>query len=954
MSLVGCGQPESAPPAGLRALALAGPNEIDLVPTTLGPAARSQGATLLAPTGAGYVIAWPDGREGFGTAAAPARPWFTRVAADGTVRDPIGVPLLGAPGAFGANNIAAACDDAEHCLFLGRGDDAGQALVAIRTSGADVLDATPRLVASSTVTIFVQSVAWDGARFRLMWTDVDQNLTTATMALDGTIDAPVAVAPASFAALACQRPQCVVTYRVQSGSTPPSLRSRPIDAAGALGPEAMVAADITGVLTGRLTWDGARYWLPTARADGNDVLRIATDGSPLDAAPIVLAVGPGQGVPTLAHDGSQTIALWDRRVTQADFEIRAARIAGSGAVLDPDGVVFRSAQLLRHLAFATCRADGCLAVVSVELQSGGRPFSLQFAGTTPQGDERLIATARPAATDATATYAHGEYVAIWSDSRDSSSKAGVTTLRGAKFGTDMVPSQTIEVPRGTVGDCPVRRQPSLAASATSYLLAWNEQCSSVDGVFAQMLDASGQPIGEPFTVRQKAQRPAQHPAAASDGNAFLLLWEDRNDAIEIRAQRYDAAGARIGLPFTFTSGFLPAVAFDGTSYVSVWRRTVGGQRDLFSERVSPAGDLLGEVAITTATGSDEGHSLACGVGMCGVAWRNGVSEARFTRLGPDGSVLDPGGIVLATHLPVVPSAQFATSTTWDGEAFVVMWNAGNELGMARVSPTGVPSALPTIAPATPPQETALVSSGAGHVVALYDRFDPSPAFQIRRVRAVVIGDSGPPPVDAGVPDAVTLPDAAVDAAPDASPDAAVDAPPDAAVDAPPDAAVDVPPDAAVDAPPDAAVDAPPDAAVDAPPDAAVDAPPDGAAMLDAAAPTPDAAAPPPPPPPTGCQVAGDPSLLGWLAGVGLAFTARRRRTVSGAAASDRPRRSGRSVRRPRLDLGVTRAQGGHVRTEVVAVQVEVQPARQRGGRRERERARGSDLTRREVERGQLW
>ena len=891
VSVAGCGQPESAPPAELRGLALVGPNEVDLAPTTLGPAARSQGATLLAPTGAGYVIAWRDGREGFGTATTPARPWFTRVAADGTVRDPIGVPLLGAPAAFGAHDFATACDDAEHCLFVGQGDDPGHTLVALRTSGADVLDATPRLVASSSAAIAAQAVAWDGARFRLLWAD-GQSLTTATLALDGTLAAPVAVGSAFFGALACQRPQCLVTYTVETGAQR-SLRSRPIDAAGVLGPETIVAGDFAGFLNGRLTWDGTRYWLAATRTEGIAVLRIATDGSPLDAAPIGVASGPGQSVPALAHDGTQTIALWDRPVTQVDNEIRAARIDGSGTVLDPDGVVFRPAQLFLHLALAACRADGCLAVVSAGLESGGRPFSMQFAGTTPVGGERLVATARPATADAAATYAHGRYVAIWSDSRDSSSIAGVATLRGAMFGTDLVPSQTIEVPLNGAGRCNAQRQASLAASATSYLVAWNESCSSIDGVFAQILDVSGHPIGVPFTVRQKSQRPAQHPAVASDGNTFLVLWDDRNDAIAIRAQRYDATGALIGPPFTVASGFMPAVAFDGTNYLSVWRRTVGGQRDIFSQRVSPAGALFGEVVITNATGSEEGQSVACGVGMCGVAWRNGASEARFTRIGPDGSVLDPGGIVLATHLPVVPSAQFATSTTWDGEAFAVVWNAGNELGMARVPPTGPPSPLPTIAPATPPQETALISNGAGHVVALYDRFDASPAFQIRRVRAVAIGDTVPPPIDAGVPDAPAPPDASVDAPPDAMvdvpPDAMVDVPPDAAIDAPPDAAV-APPDAAVDAPPDAApdaaVDAPLDAAVDASPDAAVDVPadasidglPDATVMLDAAAPTTDADVPVPPPPSTGCRVAGDPSLLGWLAFASLTLTARRRRT----------------------------------------------------------------------------
>lgn len=54
------------------------------------------------------------------------------------------------------------------------------------------------------------------------------------------------------------------------------------------------------------------------------------------------------------------------------------------------------------------------------------------------------------------------------------------------------------------------------------------------------------------------------------------------------------------------------------------------------------------------------------------------------------------------------------------------------------------------------------------------------------------------------------------------------------------------------------------AAVDAPPATATPMLDASASMLDASASTPDAGVLSPPP--TGCRVAGDPSLLGWLAG----------------------------------------------------------------------------------------
>jgi hypothetical protein len=104
---------------------------------------------------------------------------------------------------------------------------------------------------------------------------------------------------------------------------------------------------------------------------------------------------------------------------------------------------------------------------------------------------------------------------------------------------------------------------------------------------------------------------------------------------------------------------------------------------------------------------------------------------------------------------------------WDGAAFVVAWRSGNQLRSQRVATTGalLTTTNATSTPATIPDRPVFASNGAGHLVLLYDRLDPTPAFRVRRVRALSMIDDDPSPIDAGV-------------------DAAIDAPPDAASDTP--------------------------------------------------------------------------------------------------------------------------------------------------------------------------
>jgi hypothetical protein len=102
----------------------------------------------------------------------------------------------------------------------------------------------------------------------------------------------------------------------------------------------------------------------------------------------------------------------------------------------------------------------------------------------------------------------------------------------------------------------------------------------------------------------------------------------------------------------------PAIAFDGTNYLVVWRdsRTIGYTGyDIYGARVAPDGRVLDPVGIpiATAAGHETSPRVAFGGGTFLVVWSTaGAPEIENdvvgTRVTPSGSVLDPSGISIAS------------------------------------------------------------------------------------------------------------------------------------------------------------------------------------------------------------------------------------------------------------------------------------------------------------------
>jgi hypothetical protein len=256
------------------------------------------------------------------------------------------------------------------------------------------------------------------------------------------------------------------------------------------------------------------------------------------------------------------------------------------------------------------------------------------------------------------------------------------------------------------------------------------------------------------------------PAIAFDGTHYLVVWEDyrRHADGSQHGGLYGALVTRTGQPVE-PEGFLisdahsrqgmPSVAFNGANFLVVWEDMRGGQgHDVYAARVSPDGTVLDPdgIPVATATSSQREPSVVSDGDGFLVAWhheRNSSDDAvppehdiHAARVDSNGVVLDP----LALMVSSAPGAQTRPSVAFDGTNYLVAWEdkrAGNfDVYASRVSRFGLVLDANGIPVSTGPEREGAptVAYGDGHyLVAWHDSREASYTSSIFGSRLSTLG-----------------------------------------------------------------------------------------------------------------------------------------------------------------------------------------------------------------------
>ncbi|MEO0107555.1 MAG: hypothetical protein ABIK62_00030 [candidate division WOR-3 bacterium] len=428
--------------------------------------------------------------------------------------------------------------------------------------------------------------------------------------------------------------------------------------------------------------------------------RVTPQGVVLDPDGIRISAGPErEEAPHVTRQGTGFLVVWlDKR--NGDDDIYAARVSGDGVVLDPNGIAI--AAQAGNQDEPSAAWDGTNSLV-VWKDNRAESLDIYGARVTPQGavldPNGIRISAGPGwQYEPHAAFDGTNYLVVWSHWTGQSQDhfdiyAGRITPQGS-----VLDSGGFRV-SGAPGE---QWYEKVAYGNGSFLVVWQDERREQEDVFGARVTAQGAVLDTPGLVVAAVANEQWGPKAAFDGANYLVAWEDyrSGEYADVYVTRLSPLGRVLDpapVPLVTLEGDQDKVAacFDGTNYLVVWEDgRSSGDDDIFACRVTTAGSVLDTGGIAVSDwGDDQGQpAVARGSAGCLVVWedrRNGQMDIYGARLAPDGTVLDPDGILIsgATGL------QWRSDVAFDGTNWLVVWQdsrsgQGYDIYASRVSQDG--------------------------------------------------------------------------------------------------------------------------------------------------------------------------------------------------------------------------------------------------------------------------
>ncbi|MBM3321862.1 hypothetical protein FJY69_00035 [candidate division WOR-3 bacterium] len=334
--------------------------------------------------------------------------------------------------------------------------------------------------------------------------------------------------------------------------------------------------------------------------------RVSTAGVVLDpdGIPVCSATG-GQKFPAVAANGSDFMVVWqDTRNDTSDEDIYAARVSSAGSVLDPAGIPVSTVMMAQEYPVVAFNGSSYLVTWKDRRNDSLSSDDIYAARVTPAGtvlDPAGVAVSRAAESqDQPAVGTHGaQWLVAWEDYR-----SGNCEVMAARMSADGV----VLDPDGlnVSADSYWQGEPAVTSDGINYIVAWEDdrltggsQCD----IFAARVSTAGVVLDTGIVVCA-ADEDQYYPCIAPGATRMLVAWQDwRNDPEDpdIYCNRLSPAGVVLDTVDALLPGRLyayqqkePAVAFDGTNYLAVWKdgRVQEGVDNVYGARVSPAGAIL--------------------------------------------------------------------------------------------------------------------------------------------------------------------------------------------------------------------------------------------------------------------------------------------------------------------------------------------------------------------------
>jgi hypothetical protein len=446
-------------------------------------------------------------------------------------------------------------------------------------------------------------------------------------------------------------------------------------------------------------------------------------GTSLDFAGIAMSTATGnQKFPAVAFDGTNFLVVWEDYRNGSYSDIYGARVTPTGTVLDSSGISISTAAQSQESPVVTF--DGTSFLVAWHDYRNGDTSDIYGARVTPDGAVLdpvgiAISTAVHFQWDPAIASDGVNSLVVWKDWRGNSPNL---------YGARVTPDGTVLDPAGIAISTADGQQsmPAITFGSTCFLVVWADGRYSAE-TYGARVTPQGVVLDPDGIAISTGMQWHLDPAVTFDGLNFLVAWADDRGGWydDIYGARVTQAGTVLdpaGIAISTADGNqqLPAVASDGMNSLVVWQDYRSGDTsDIYGARVTPEGTVLDPtgVMLSTATIGQEHPAVASDGTNSLVVWqdcRNGSgSDIYGARVTSDGTVLDPSGVAIST----AANDQALPAVAFDGTNFLVVWHDYRGGAYPDIYGTRVTS-----------DGTVLDPSGVAISTAVYDQVQPAVTF----------------------------------------------------------------------------------------------------------------------------------------------------------------------------------------------------------------------------------
>ena len=323
----------------------------------------------------------------------------------------------------------------------------------------------------------------------------------------------------------------------------------------------------------------------------------------------IAQIPAGKGRPSISVDGNGDFIVAWTDYRNGNEDIYAQRFSDDGATVGNNFKVNDDIGILMQ-RFPTISADdsGSFIIVWEDDRNGNMDiYAQRFSSDgTPQGSNFKVnadITSTLQGNPSISVDSSGNFIIAWQDERNGNE--GIYAQRYLSDGTVLGNNFKVSDDQGMV--------PAISEDDSgNFCITWGDDRNSNWDIYAQRFSSDGIPLGSNFRVNDdQGSNDHNYPSISTSGigNFIISWWDGRSGGGDIYAQRYSNNGIPLGINFKVNDDqgssnqwSTEISANVSGNFIITWWDTRNDDRDIYAQRYSSDGKILGSNFLVTNTG----------------------------------------------------------------------------------------------------------------------------------------------------------------------------------------------------------------------------------------------------------------------------------------------------------------------------------------------------------------